>query len=85
MPGKRYNRLGMLNGTEGSMRFIGGFLLGLVAGYCVILFTWVGYTNLVRVNGFEGAVAMQVAFFFAPVGGLITGLLLGIWWQTRKR
>ncbi len=67
------------------MRFVGGFLFGLVAGYCIILFGWVGYTSLVRVNDFEGAASMQVAFFFAPVGGLLTGLLLGIWWQTHKR
>jgi hypothetical protein len=67
------------------MRFLGGFLLGIVAGYCIILFGWVGYTNLVHVNDFEGAATMQVGFFFAPVGALLTGLLLGIWWQTRKR
>ncbi len=67
------------------MRFVGGFLLGLVAGYCIILFGWVGYTNLVGVNDFEGAASMQVAFFFAPVGGSLTGLLLGSWWQTHKR
>jgi hypothetical protein len=66
------------------MRFIGGFLLGIVAGYCIILFGWVGYTNLVHVSDFEGAVSMQVGFFFAPIGGLLTGLLLGIWWQTRR-
>jgi len=41
--------------------------------------------DMIRVNDFEGAASMQVAFFFAPLGGLITGLLLGIWWQTRKR
>ena len=57
------------NETEGAMRFIGGFLLGLVAGYGVILFTWVGYTNLVRVNDFEGAASMQVAFFLRQSAG----------------
>jgi hypothetical protein len=67
------------------MRFIGGFLLGLVAGYCIVLFGWVAYTNLVRFRDFEGAASMQVAFFFAPLGALIAGLALGLWWQVRKR
>jgi H+/Cl- antiporter ClcA len=67
------------------MRFVLGFLLGLVAGYCAVLFGWVAYTNLASSHHFEGAVAMQVAFFFAPAGGLLTGLALGIYWQTNKR
>ena len=67
------------------MRFVLGFFLGLVAGYCVVLFGWVAYTNLANVRNFEVAGAMQVAFFFAPLGGLLAGLVLGIWWQTRKR
>ena len=41
--------------------------------------------SAVFVNDFEGAASMQVSSFFAPVGAPITGLLLGIWWQTRKR
>jgi hypothetical protein len=67
------------------MRFMGGLAIGLVAGYCLVLFGWVAYTNIVRVSNFEGAAAMQVAFFFAPLGGLLTGLVLGILWQTRRR
>ena len=67
------------------MRFVLGLLLGLVAGYGIVLFGWVGYTNLVNTQHFEGAAAMQVAFFFAPLGGLLAGLALGIWWQTSKR
>jgi hypothetical protein len=68
-----------------AMRFIVGFLFGLVAGYFIVLFGWVAYTNLVGVRDFEGAASMQVAFFFAPLGGIIAGLVLGIWWQTRQR
>jgi hypothetical protein len=67
------------------MRFILGFVLGLIAGYCIVLFGWVAYTNLVHVSDFEGAASMQVAFFFAPLGALITGLVLGIWLQARRR
>jgi hypothetical protein len=54
-----------------AMRFIVGFLFGLVAGYFIVLFGWVAYTNLVGVRDFEGAASMQVAFFFAPLGGII--------------
>ncbi len=67
------------------MRFVFGFLIGLVAGYCIVLFGWVAYTNLVDFRDFEGAATMQIAFFFAPMGALFTGLVLGIWWQKRKR
>jgi hypothetical protein len=66
------------------MRFVLGFMLGLVVGYCIVLFGWVAYTNFVDVSDFEGAASMQVAFFFAPLGGLVTGIGLGIWWQTRN-
>ena len=51
------------------MRFVLGFLFGLVVGYSVVLFGWVAYTNLVNVRDFEGAASMQVTFFFAPLGG----------------
>ena len=67
------------------MRFVLGFLLGLVAGYCAVLFGWVAYTNVAGSHHFEGAAAMQVAFLFAPLGGVLAGLALGIWWQTRRR
>ena len=53
------------------MRFLLGFFLGLVAGYCVVLFGWMAYTNLAMFRDFEGAAAMQVAFFFAPLGGCL--------------
>ena len=67
------------------MRFVGGFVLGLVGGYCIVLFGWVAYTNLIHIRDFEGAASMGVAFFFAPLGGLIAGLVFGISWQFRKR
>ena len=67
------------------MRFMAGFVLGIVAGYCTVLFGWVAYTNLVHVRDFEGAASMGVASFYAPLGGLLTGGALGIWWQMRNR
>ena len=66
------------------MRFIGGFIAGLVVGYCAVLFGWVALTNVVTVSHFEGAAAMQVAFFFAPLAGIVTGVALGLWFQLRK-
>ena len=67
------------------MRFVIGFIAGLIAGYCIVLFGWVGLSNLVHVSDFEGAASMQVAFFFAPLGGLLLGVVVGIWLQLRKR
>ena len=66
------------------MRFLLGLIGGLVAGYCIVLFGWVAYTNIAAARDFEGAAAMQVAFFFAPLGGLVTGVALGVWLQLRK-
>jgi hypothetical protein len=34
----------------------------------------IGYTNLVHVNDFEVAATMQVGFFIALIGGMLTGL-----------
>ena len=34
----------------------------------------IGYTNLVHVNDFEVAATMQVRFFIALIGGMLTGL-----------
>ncbi len=66
------------------MRFILGFVVGLIVGYCLVLFGWVALSNIVRVRDFEGAASMQVAFFFAPLGGLVCAIALGAWLQRRK-
>lgn len=62
---------------------LAGFALGAVIGYCVVLFGWVGYTNLVGYRDFEGAATMGVAFFFAPVGAIILGIAGAIWLARR--
>ena len=67
------------------MRFFAGLIAGLVVGYCIILFGWVAYTNVVAHRDFEGAASMQVAFFFAPLGGIVMGVALGLWFQLRSR
>jgi hypothetical protein len=56
-----------------------GFVLGAAIGYCVVLFGWVAYTNLVDYRDFEGAATMGVAFFLAPIGAIIVGIAGAIW------
>lgn len=60
-----------------------GFFGGLVAGYCAVLFGWVAYTNLFDVFDREGAMAMGVAFFFAPVGAVLAGIAGAVWLARR--
>jgi hypothetical protein len=60
-----------------------GFIGGLVLGYCVVLFGWVAYTNLFDVSDLGGGKAMGIAFFFAPIGGVLTGIL-GAAWLVRR-
>jgi len=55
-----------------------GFIGGLIAGYCIVLFGWVAYTNIADVSDMGGGKAMGVAFFFAPVGAVIVGILCAI-------
>lgn len=52
-----------------------GFIGGLIAGYCIVLFGWVAYTNIADVSDMGGGKAMGVAFFFAPVGAVIAGAI----------
>ena len=52
-----------------------GFIGGLVLGYCAVLFGWVAYTNIFVVGDLGGAKAMGIAFFFAPIGGVIAGII----------
>jgi hypothetical protein len=54
---------------------LAGFVLGAVIGYCAVLFGWVAYTNLVGYRDFEGAATRGVAFFLAPVGAAILGIV----------
>jgi biotin transporter BioY len=62
--------------TEDQVRIIGWAVLGLLAGVAVAFGLGLLWLNLVVVNDFEGAGAMGVAFFFAPLGGLV-GLVAG--------
>ena len=55
-----------------------GFIGGLIAGYCIVLFGWVAYTNIANVSDMGGGKAMGVAFFFAPLGAVIAGFICAV-------
>ena len=55
-----------------------GFIGGLIAGYCVVLFGWVAYTTIADVSDMGGGKAMGIAFFFAPLGGVVAGAIAAI-------
>jgi hypothetical protein len=55
-----------------------GFIGGLIAGYCIVLFGWVAWTNIADVSDMGGGKAMGVAFFFAPIGGVIAGAICAL-------
>ena len=57
---------------------VGAFILGTIIGYLAILFGWIAYTEMAGIFDREGAMIMGVAFFFAPIGGLLLGLVASI-------
>lgn len=58
------------------MRRVGMFLAGLVLGYLVILFGWIGYAELAGVTDRDGGKIMGVAFLIAPTGAVLAGIVL---------
>lgn len=64
---------------------IAGFVGGVIAGYCVVLFGWIAYTELFDILDREGAKVMGVAFGFAPLGGLLAGIAGAVWAARRVR
>ncbi len=60
-----------------------GFLGGLIGGYCIIFFGWVAYTDLSGVFDRDGGKMMGIAFFFAPIGAVVTGVACAIWLARR--
>jgi hypothetical protein len=55
-----------------------GFICGLALGYCAVLFGWVAYTDIFNVADLGGGKAMGIAFFFAPIGGVIAGIISAV-------
>jgi hypothetical protein len=56
---------------------LAGFL-GLVLGWVIAAFAFLGIGGLVGVSDFEGERAMTAFFGAGPLGGLI-GLFAGVW------
>lgn len=61
------------------------FILAAILGYLAVLFGWIAITELADISDSEGAMIMGVAFFFAPVGGLVLGLVAACAAQYRLR
>lgn len=61
------------------------FLLALVGGYAVVLFAGLAIIEIAGISQFEGAAAMGVASFYAPIGALVIATLALRWYQRRNR
>jgi hypothetical protein len=59
-------------------------LLGLVVGWAIAAFAFLGIGGLIGVSDFEGKRAMLAFFAVGPVGGL-TGFIAGLWAALRRR
>lgn len=60
-----------------------GFVVGLVLGYLLILFGWVGYALIAHVGDHDGGKMMGVAFFAAPLGGVAAAFIGAFWLALR--
>lgn len=60
-----------------------GFVAGLVLGYCLILFGWVGYSLFAHIGDRDGGKMMSIMFLAAPLGGLAAGLIGAFWFALR--
>jgi len=60
-------------------RAVLAFLAGLIGGYALVLGGYIFFTVLFDYHDFEGAAAMGVAFFVAPVGGFICAVAAAAW------
>jgi hypothetical protein len=60
------------------------FLGGLAGVYLLTLVAYIVFTVIFDYQDREGAAAMGVAFFFAPIGGLICAVAAAVWAARRK-
>jgi hypothetical protein len=58
-------------------RWLGFAVLGLVLGAALAVVAGVSAAYVFKISQSEGAYAMQVAFFFVPIGALL-GLVAGL-------
>ena len=59
-------------------------LAGLIGGYAVTLVTVFTAGDLMGVSQAEGAFAMGVAFFWAPLGAVACAILAAVWGGGRR-
>ena len=63
------------------------FVLVAIAGFLVIAFGYVAYADQANYLDREGATGMAVVFFYAPLGGIIAGVVSGFLifkWRSRR-
>jgi membrane-associated phospholipid phosphatase len=51
---------------------------GAILGFLVIAFGYIAYADSTNYFDREGATGMGVVFFYAPLGGLITGIIAAV-------
>jgi hypothetical protein len=62
-----------------------GFIVGLVFGYVAVALLLLIAGEAFGISQAEGAYAMSVAFFWAPAGALVAGVLCMAWALRRAR
>ena len=63
------------------------FVLVAIAGFLVIAFGYIAYADKANDLDREGATGMAVVFFYAPLGGIIAGVVSGFLifkWRSRR-
>jgi hypothetical protein len=67
------------------LKVLAGFIIGAIAGAALALAVCVAAAEIFNISQMEGAYAMEVAFFFMPLGALFGAIIGAIWMATRKR
>ena len=67
------------------LKVLAGFLIGAIAGAALAVALCVAAAEVFSISQMEGAYAMQVAFFFMPLGALMGGIIGAIWMAVRHK
>jgi hypothetical protein len=67
------------------LKVLAGFIVGAIAGAALALAICVAAAEIFNISQMEGAYAMEVAFFFMPLGALIGGIIGAIWMAMRRK